>query len=242
MGTRAEPLDVIDAIFTTGAQRRLREDQVPEAVIWDLLDAAIRGPSGGNSQPWRWLVVTDPAVKEPIAALYLDSWRELLAGRRLQLRRAAARITGRSDPAERQLEEARRDPNFRAGEHLAANIGRAPVWVFAILTGVSGAPSATDGANIFGAVQNLMLAARAHGLGSTLTMLHRQREAQVGALLGLPPDARAMALIPIGYPESPTFFRTRRCPVDTVVYWERWGSGRARPASARRGEVMAGEG
>ena len=86
----------------------------------------------------------------------------------------------------RRLAEARKDPNYRAGEHLAANIGRAPVWVFAIVEDVEGTPTVVHGANIFGAVQNLMLAARAHGLGSTLTMLHRQHETEVAALLGLP--------------------------------------------------------
>jgi nitroreductase len=232
MGTRARPLDVIDAIFTTGAQRHLREDPVPEEVIWELLDAAIRGPSGGNGQPWRWLVVTDPAVKAPIAAWYLQSWQGLHGGKRTHLRRAAARVTGRADPMEERLTAARRDPNYRAGEHLALTIGRAPVWVFAIATGVAGTPSVVDGANIFGAVQNLMLAARAHGLGSTLTMLHRQREAEVAALLGLPADARALALVPIGYPESTTFFRTRRRPVESVAYWEHWGASRDRSAAA----------
>lgn len=225
-------LDVIDAIYTTGAQRHLREEPVPEEVIWELLDAAIRGPSGGNGQPWRWLVVTDPAVKEPIAHWYLQSWNDLHGGgRRAQLRRIAARLRGHPDTTQQRLDEARQDHNYLAGEHLAENIGRAPVWVFAIATGVSGAPSVVDGANIFGAVQNLMLAARAHGLGSTLTMLHREREAEVAALLGLPPDARALALVPVGYPESPTFFRTRRRPVETVAFWEHWGRSRQRPAA-----------
>jgi nitroreductase len=228
----APSLDVIDAIYTTGAQRRLREDPVPEEVIWELLDAAIRGPSGGNGQPWRWLVVTDPAVKAPIAEWYRESWIGLHGGRRAQLRRVVARVRRRPDPAAQQIEEARQDANYRAGEHLAENIGRAPVWVFAIVTGVPGTPSVVDGANIFGAVQNLMLAARAHGLGSTLTMLHRQREAEVAALLGLPGDARALALVPVGYPESPTFFRTRRRPVEAVAFWERWGASRTRPSTA----------
>jgi nitroreductase len=133
-------------------------------------------------------------------------------------------------PLEAALAEARKDPNYWAGEHLAANIGRAPVWVFAIVEGVTGTPTVVHGANIFGAVQNLMLAARAHGLGSTLTMLHRQRESEVASLLGLPEGARALALIPIGYPESGRFFRTRRRPVETVVYWDRWGEARRRGA------------
>jgi nitroreductase len=232
MGQRAQAIDVIDAIYTTGAQRRLRPDPVADDVIWEILDAAIRGPSGGNAQAWRWIVVTDDAVKAPIAARYLEAWNALHSGKRARLRRVAGRLPGRRNRQADELARARQDPNYRAGEHLAENIGRAPVWVFAVVLGVSGQPSVVDGANIFGAVQNLMLAARAHGLGSTLTMLHRQHESDVAALLGLPEDARALALIPIGYPESDTFFRTRRQPVETVAYWNRWGATKVRPAAS----------
>ena len=148
----------------------------------------------------------------------------------MRLRQVADRLAGRGDRQAAQLEEARKDPNYRAGEHLAINIGRAPVWVFAVVEDVEGTPTVVHGANIFGAVQNLMLAARAHGLGSTLTMLHRQHEAEVATLLGLPDHARALALIPIGYPESGRFFETKRRPVETVVYWDRWGGCRDRPS------------
>jgi nitroreductase len=225
-----ESIGVIDAIFTTGAQRRLLPDPVPEEVVWAILDAAIRGPSGGNGQNWRWVVVTDPATKAPIAARYLDAWNSLAGGRRVQLRRIVDRATRRPDRAGAELVKARADPNYRAGEHLAMRIAEAPVWVFAVALGVRGEPSVVDGANVFGAVQNLMLAARVHGLGSTLTMLHRQHEAEVAALLGMPEDARALALIPLGYPSRP-FFEVRRQPVETVAYWEHWGVTRARPAS-----------
>jgi nitroreductase len=239
MGKRAEAIDVIDAIYTTGAQRRLRPDAVPDDVVWEILDAAIRGPSGGNDQQWRWLVVTDQAVKDPIAAWYLAAWNSLHRGKRVRLREVADRLAGRGDRLATALADARKDPNYRAGEHLAANIGRAPVWVFAIVENVEGTPTVVHGANIFGAVQNLMLAARAHGLGSTLTMLHRQHEREVAALLGLPDDARALALIPMGYPESGRFFRTRRRPVETVVYWDRWGGSRDRPPATVGDAVRA---
>lgn len=229
MGTR---LGVIDAIFTTGAQRRLRPDPVPDEIVWEILDAAIRGPSGGNSQGWRWVVVTDDAVKSPIAERYLEAWNELSNGRREQVLRLVDRARRRGDRRELALAAARLDPNYRAGEHLAANIRDAPVWVFAVVTGVKGEPSVVDGANIFGAVQNLLLAARAHGIGGTLTMLHRQDERGVAALLDMPPDARALALIPLGYPER-EFFRVRRKPVESVVYWGRWGATRTRPVEVQ---------
>ena len=183
---------------------------------------------------WSWLVVTDDAVKRPIAELYLAAWNELHCGIRLRLRRMASRAIGAADPLEQRLVEARRDPNYRAGEHLAANIGSVPVWIFAVVNGVKGTPTVVDGADIFGAVQNLMLAARAHGLGTTLTMLHRRHEAEVASVLKLPTDARALALVPMGYPMSGRFRETRRQPVDAVTYWNEWGGRRTRVASAVR--------
>jgi nitroreductase len=224
-----DPLDVIDAIRTTVAQRRLRTDPVPEAIIWSLLDAAIHGPSSGNGQRWSWIVVIDDAIKAPIARLYLSAWNELHRGRRARMRQLAARVSGAKDPSAAALAEARRDPNYRAGEHLAMNIGRAPVWIFAVINGVRASPTVADGADIFGAVQNLMLAARAHGLGSTITMLHRRNESAVASILGLPADSRALALIPMGYPTSGRFFETRRKPAESVTYWDRWGATRRRP-------------
>ena len=234
MDVGREDLDVMVAIYTTGAQRRLKPDPVPEDIIWAILDAAIRGPSSGNAERWSWLVVTDEAVKRPIAELYLAAWNELHCGIRLRLRRMASRAIGASDPLEQRLVEARRDPNYRAGEHLAANIGSAPVWIFAVVSGIKGTPTVVDGADIFGAVQNLMLAARAHGLGTTLTMLHRRHEAEVASVLKLPTDARALALVPMGYPMSGRFRETRRQPVDAVTYWNEWGGRRTRVASAVR--------
>jgi nitroreductase len=82
---------------------------------------------------------------------------------------------------------------------------------------------------LFGAVQNLMLAARRYNVGSTLTMLHRRKEREVGRLLGLPDDARAIALIPLGYPRSGRFTVARRAPVEA----ETIGSGGACEASVR---------
>jgi nitroreductase len=236
MNDNPELLDVIDAIFTTGAQRRLKPDPVPDWMVWTVLDAAIRGPSGGNSQRWAWVVVTDDEVKGHIGAAYLDAWNSLRMGRRARVRRQLNALVGRQ-PIDSELDEARKDPNYRSGEHLANNIARAPVWIFAAVRGIKGEPSAADGADIFGAVQNLMLAARKLGLGTTLTMLHRRDEASVASMLGLPNDARALVLIPMGFPTTATFVTNRRRPVETVTHWERWGSMRTRPTSAGLGGV-----
>jgi nitroreductase len=228
VGAEDECLDVIDAIFTTRAMRRLRPDPVPQQILWKILDAAIRGPSSGNVQRWAWIVVTDPDVKSEVAGWYLDAWNALERGRRERLRRLLGRVVPPLQQADESQQAAEPDPNRAAGDHLANHLAAAPVWVIAAQQGVVGEPGLVDGADIFGAVQNLMLAARKYGLGSTLTMLHRRREADVARLLGFPRDVVTVALIPIGYPER-AFSTPRRRPVEEVVHWERWGAHRDRP-------------
>jgi nitroreductase len=90
--------------------------------------------------------------------------------------------------------------------------------------GVGASPS---GASIYPSVQNLMLAARAVGLGSTITTLHRLYEREVKELQGIPEDVDTMALIPIGRPAG-RFGPPRRLPVEKVAYWERWGDTKSR--------------
>jgi nitroreductase len=221
-------LDVIDAIFSTRSMRRLKPDPVPESIIWELIDAAIRAPNSGNAQRWGWVVVQDAGTKEQIGGWYLEAWNSLGEGRRAKLKRLVrGLVPGRGTDGSEAEQPV--DVNAASGTHLANNLAHAPVWIFAVMQGIEGEPTVVDGADVFPAVQNLLLAARKHGLGATLTMLHRRRDADVSALLGLPPDARALALIPIGYTETPTFSTPKRRPVDTVTHWERWGAARSRP-------------
>jgi nitroreductase len=225
LANRGVALDVEVAIFSTPATRRLKPDPVPDDVVWATLDAAVRGPSSGNTRRWGWVVVRDDNTKRLIGQWYLEAWEQLRPGRRERLRNLAGRLVGRGTPDAADRSD---DPNYRSGQHLARNIAAAPVWIFAVLRGISGKPSLADGADIFGAVQNLMLTARKYGVGSTLTMLHRQRDRDVAKILDLPSDARPIALIPMGYPVSEAFPTPRRPPVETVVHWERWGVQRGR--------------
>jgi nitroreductase len=80
-----EPLPVLDALHSTPARRYLSSEPVPDEIIWALLDAAVRGPTGGNQQGWGWVVVTDPAIKRPVAEWYLDGWNTAYGRRREQI-------------------------------------------------------------------------------------------------------------------------------------------------------------
>src|SRR6185312_1892922 len=99
----------------------------------------------------------------------------------------------------------------------------APVWVFPVLLGAAGSADKRLGASIYGAVQQLLLAARAHGIGGVLTSFHLGHEQEVDELLGLPPDAATMGLVPLGYPARGRWAQPRRRPVEDVVHWGRWG-------------------
>ena len=212
----AEPLPVLEALHSTPARRYLSPEPVPDEVIWAILDAAVRGPSGGNQQGWGWVVVTDPAVKAPIAEWYLEGWEAAYGGRREQILAAP--------PGSIQLSRA----SFLAAEYLAQHLADAPVWVFPVLRHAASSANPRLGSSIYGAVQQLMLAARAYGIGTTLTTLYAGHEEDVRTLLGLPDDALTMALIPMGYPVRGRWKEPSRAPLPEVVHWNRWGNARER--------------
>jgi nitroreductase len=112
--------------------------------------------------------------------------------------------------------------NYLSAEHLANHIQDAPVWIIPVLHDVAMSKNPRAGSSIYGAIQNLMLAARAYGIGSTLTTLHTAHESHVKKLLKIPDDALTMALIPLGYPNRGKWFQPKRKAVKDVTYWEFW--------------------
>ncbi len=203
-------IDLFDAIHTTRAMRYLKPDPIPADVLREILDAAIRGPSGGNAQGWGWIVVADPDVKRQIADWYREGWQAAYGKNRdAELERAGTSGLGRA--------------NYLSAEHLANHLEDAPIWVMPVLRNAAPRPSARTGSSIYGAVQNLMLAARAYGIGSVLTTLYAGHEDDVKRLLGVPDDALTMALIPMGYLERGRFSEPQRRPVEEVAYWDHWG-------------------
>ena len=158
-------------------------------------------------QRWRFLVIRDPKVKETVGALYRRAWDDQVAPRY----RAGEPAPGTSrERFERML---------AAAEYLAAHIHEAPVWIVPCLEGAT--PTRTSGSSIYPAVQNMLLAARALGLGATLTTLYLQFEKEAEAALGLPLNVHSYALLPIGYPMG-WFGPVRRVPLGDVVYADRW--------------------
>jgi nitroreductase len=200
--------ELFEIIRTTRSMRRLKPDSVPRELIRKILEAGTCAPSGGNMQRWRFLLIADPEVKRKVGALYRRAWDEIVAPRYR---------SGEPAPGSSRERFARM---LAAAEHLAHHIHEAPVWIVPCLQGAS--PTRTAGSSIYPAVQNMLLAARALGLGATLTTLYLNFEKDAEAALGLPPDWHSYALIPIGYPVG-RFGPVRRAALEEVVYEDRWG-------------------
>ena len=211
-----QTLSALEALHSTPTRRYLAPDPIPEDVLWAILDAAIRGPSGGNSQQWGWVVVTDQDVKGRVAGWYRENWEAAYGQHRDRI------LAG--DPGSSLTPR-----GFLGAEHLAHHLEEAPVWVFPVLRNAAEAKSPRVGSSIYGAVQQLCLAARAYGIGTSLTTLYYGHEDELRELLGLPADALTMALIPMGYPARGRWAEPKRRPVEEVVHWNRWGATRAKP-------------
>ena len=197
-------MDIFETIHTLRAIRRFKPDPVPDELIWKVLDAAIHAPSGTNQQPWNFVVIRDPETRKRIGDLYLEVWNSFRS---------------------RQQQQPEEDPTtakiHASADHLAHHLGEAPVHI--LVTFNHQISSATvAGSSIFPAVQNLMLAARALGLGTVLTTTHKGREAQVKEILGIPEHVETMALIPLGWPRG-RFGPTSRRPAEEVTFWDKWG-------------------
>ncbi len=200
--------DLFEIMRTTRSMRRLKPDAVPNELIRKILEAGTCAPSGGNMQRWRFLVVKDPKVKTTVGGYYKRTWDEIVSPRY----RAGQPAPGSSPERFARM--------LDAAQYLADRIHEAPVWIVPCLEGA--APSRTAGSSIYPAVQNMLLAARALGLGATLTTLYLNFEKEVEAALGLPPDMHTYAILPIGYPIG-RFGPVKRVPLEDVVYQDRWG-------------------
>ncbi len=204
--SRAAGIGLFEAIYTTRALRRLKADPIPQEVLFQLFDAAIRAPSGQNAQDWRFVVVRDPEVKGWMQAWAKEGWT------RYQPRYAEDPSLIDSLPRTQRLA-------LRGVEYLVHHL--AEVAVVVVVCGLRGKHS-TPGGSIFPAVQNLLLAARALGLGGTIFNLPLTHPQELMRVLGIPADYQIYCLLPLGYPKDRPG-PVRRKPVKEVVFWGRWG-------------------
>jgi nitroreductase len=217
-------LGVFEAMYSCRSLRRFKPDPVTDEVLARVLGAATQAPCGGNEQNWLFVVVRSDQQRRKLGDIYrragaiLASWYE------------------RADkPAHMSEGEYRRF--LTAGLYLHQHLADAPVLIVACLR-LENAVSADvprepqfamvdsvpwmAGASIYPAVQNLILACRAVGLGTCLTTNHLLFEDEVKKALGLPPEYRTFALLPIGYPVN-NFGPVKRKPLSEVVALDEFG-------------------
>ena len=204
-------MEFFDVVHTQRSIRQFKPDPVPDEAIWQILDAAIRAPSGSNTQPWAFVVVRDAAKRERIAQAVRERMGDPTAGR------AEAE---QMDPVRRRMR--------LSSIAFRENVSAAPVLIIPCLVAptspTTDANSLYAGSSIYAAVQNLMLAARALGLGTVLTTFNIRIEDVIRAEFALPDEAMPVAVIPVGYPDGQRFGPTTRKPVESVTYWDGWGA------------------
>jgi nitroreductase len=206
-------VDLYEALYTTRAMRRVKPDPIPTDAQARILDAAIRAPSGGNTQNWRFLLVDDPGVKGRLGPLYRESLAQLWAtGYKERLAAAEA-----APDAPESAETLR---IVRSAQYLADHFEDVPLFLFAF------ARNDPSGGSIFPAVWSAMLAGRGLGIGSALTsVLGAFRAAETLAVLGVPPDKgwRNACCVSFGYPTG-RWGIAERTPAHEVSFRNQWGT------------------
>jgi len=203
-------LSIHDAIHTLRAMRRLLPDPVPEQEIRYVIECATQAASATNAQQWAFVVVRDAEQRRKVAELYLE---------------IADKLVRPSTEEGSPLAEDTRKVFLHAWQ-LAERMPEVPAMIVACMrervAGEAASALASYYGSIFPAVQNLMLAARARGLGTTLTTLHLAEEKRFKEILAIPESVQTVALIPIGYPTGEWKTPVRR-EVDAITHWDRWG-------------------
>jgi nitroreductase len=197
-------MELLDAMRTTPATRAFTDDDLPDDVLYDILDAARFAPNGGNRQAWKVIVVRDPATKQRIRDLYELGMREYAAHARAGLVPfQASSAHGRTEPAV-DLEAAHEVPLEIDTSYLAA----APVQLVILLdlANCSAVDSGLDrlsisaGASVYPFAHNILLAARERGYGGHITSVLARQEPALRELLGFPQDTVLATMLPLGRP------------------------------------------
>ena len=207
-------MDVFEALYTTRAMRRVSEDPIPDDVLKQMIDASIRAPSGSNRQGWKFIVVTDPEIKNQLGDSYREAWdfyvKEFYGGT--------------SDlGASNVLDDEKAEQVIRitkSATWLSENFHKVPA-MFVVLS-----RNDPTGSSIFPAIWSIMLAGRAHGVGTCLTtVLGMFKPQQAFKILNIPSDKgwKIDAVVTAGYPLG-KWGVAKRNPVDEVTYLNTWGN------------------
>ncbi|MCZ6619809.1 MAG: nitroreductase family protein [Gammaproteobacteria bacterium] len=204
--------ELFEVMYNCRAMRRLDSKPVPEELLLKLIEAANQAPSGSNQQRARWIIVRDSEQRKRLAALNKKAVEAYVGPQ-----------SGRAGELPHQSAEKRQrmlDSVLWQAEHMQ-EIPALVIACFEFDGPVEAGQAARAGGSIWPGVQNLLLAARALGLGAALTTLGLSDRTASREVLGLPENMEAFGLIPIGYPLG-NFGPVTRLPVAETMRWDRW--------------------
>ena len=209
----ADTVSLYEGLLSTRAVRRYTDEAVPDDALRDILFAATRAPSGSNRQPFRFVVLTDGPVAAEAKRLIGEGARRFWSAKR----EADGYETGSgADAASPKARMA------RTMQHYVDTYESVPVLVLACYVPYRGHQAVSDGASIYPACQNLLLAARALGYGGVMTGWHFAAETELRALLHIPDEVELVATITLGRPQG-RHGPVRRRPLPELVFGEQWG-------------------
>ena len=205
-------MDVFEALSTTRAMRRVKEDPIPDEIIKSMIDSAIRAPSGSNRQDWRFVAVTDQEVRTQLADIYKETWDYYVKS----FYNSSSDLGASNLKDKEQIESVRRISN--SASWLAENYDKVPLLVLAF------SRNDPTGSSIYPAIWSLMLAARSHGIGTCLTTVMSFKTEEVYEVLDIPADKgwALNATITAGYPLGKWGVAERK-PVEEVTFLNKWG-------------------
>lgn len=217
----------VDEVLTTTRAVRKRLDltrPVEPEVIRECLTLALQAPSPGSQQNWHFIVVTDPAQRAALAALYHKATRAPGGQEDILNTMIAA--------AANEQERAARIRMAESPRYLTDHLHEVPVLVVPCIEGrVQNMPAVEQAGHwggILPATWSFMLAARSRGLGTVLTTIHLDYEREAAELLGIPYErVMQVGLIPVAYTLGTDFKPAARKPLDAVLHWDRWNRQKA---------------
>lgn len=218
-------LTTVDHLLSTTRSVRKRLDfsrPVDASIITKCIDLALQAPTGGNSQGWSFVVVTDAAKRKAVSEIYKKAFK---------LYSSDPAMRARYDADANDLRAKQMDRVLSSADFLAEHMHEAPALVIACIEGRIEKASAVEQAGVYGSILpaawSFMLALRSRGLGTAWTTLHIMHEQEVAKILDIPATVTQAALFPVAYFTGEDFKPAKRLPTSAFVHWDSWGNKRS---------------
>ena len=218
-------LTTVDHLLSTTRSVRKRLDfsrPVDASIITKCIDLALQAPTGGNSQGWSFVVVTDAAKRKAVSEIYKKAFK---------LYSSDPAMRARYDADANDLRAKQMDRVLSSADFLAEHMHEAPALVIACIEGRIEKASPVEQAGVYGSILpaawSFMLALRSRGLGTAWTTLHIMHEQEVAKILGIPATVTQAALFPVAYFTGEDFKPAKRLPTSAFVHWDSWGNKRS---------------